>query len=35
LSRGGDIPMYKKGYNNNALGGDVTNELTLEKKPRR
>jgi hypothetical protein len=29
LSGGGDIPMYKKGYN------DATNELTLEKKPRK
>jgi hypothetical protein len=35
LSRGGDIPTYKKGYNNDASGGDVANELTLEKKPRK
>jgi len=35
LSRGGDIPTYKKGYNNDASGGDAANELTLEKKPRR
>jgi len=27
--------MYKKGYSNDASGGDATNELTLEKKPRR
>jgi len=35
LLRGGDIPMYRKGYSNDASGGDVANELTLEKKPRR
>jgi hypothetical protein len=35
LSGLGDIPTYKKGYNNDALGGDAVNEFTLEKKPRR
>jgi hypothetical protein len=35
LSRGGDIPMYMKEYNNDASSGDATSELTLEKKPRR
>ncbi len=35
LSRGGDIPTYRKEYNNDALGGDVVSELTLEKKPRK
>jgi hypothetical protein len=35
LSRGGDIPTYKKGYNNDALGGDAANGLTLEKNFRR
>ncbi len=35
LSGGGDIPTYKKDYSNDASGGDVTSELTLEKKPRR
>jgi len=35
LSRGGDIPTYRKGYNNDASSGDAFNELTLEKKPRR
>jgi hypothetical protein len=35
LSKGGDTPTYKKGYNNDASGGDVANEFTPEKKPRR
>jgi hypothetical protein len=32
LSRGGDIPTYRKGYSNDALGGDAASELTLGKK---
>jgi hypothetical protein len=32
LSRGGDILTYRKGYNNDASGGDAANELTLDKK---
>ncbi len=35
LSRGGDIPTYRKGYNNDESCGDAANELRLEKKPRR
>jgi hypothetical protein len=35
LSRGGDIPTYRKRYNNDASGGDAANEFTLEKKPRK
>ncbi len=35
LSGGGNIPMYMKGYSNDASGGDAANELTFEKKPRR
>jgi len=35
LSGGGNIPMYMKGYSNDASGGDEANELTFEKKPRR
>jgi len=35
LSRGGDIPTYKKGYSNDASGGDAANELTFKKKPKR
>jgi len=27
--------MYRKGYSNDASGGDAANELTFEKKPRR
>jgi hypothetical protein len=30
----GDIPMYIKGYSNDASGGDVIGELTFEKKPK-
>jgi len=35
LSRGGDIPTFRKGYSNDASSGDATNELRLEEKPRR
>ncbi len=34
-ARGGDIPTYRKEYSNDASGGDVASELTLEKKPKR
>jgi hypothetical protein len=31
LSGGGDIPTYRKEYNNDASSGDGTSELILEK----